>query len=375
MPAERRFLVNCDKIEAMTEKVHITGLTRAGLIELAESFGEPKYRAMQIFKAVHERRLTSFDEITDLPKKFRAKLEESADISRLVVESRYVSTDGTRRYLMKTKDGYPVETVFIPTENRDTICFSSQSGCPLKCDFCLTAKLGLLRNLTSGEIVEQVIIVLNDVYGTQGETPHGTNLVGMGAGEPFLNFENLITALDIMSDDEGLFIVPNRVTISTAGIVPRIYEFAKLENRPHLAISLSSAKDELRSHLMPINKKWNLDELMTAAKEFEGSLRKGERFTFEYVMLGGVNDADADANELARLLDRYQLSRVKINLIPHNGAEQLDYKTATPERVERFKTVLESRGVSAYVRQPRGRDIYAACGQLAAKTVGSSIGQ
>ena len=372
MPAERRFLVNCDKIEAMTEKVHITGLTRAGLIELAESFGEPKYRAMQIFKAVHERRLTSFDEITDLPKKFRAKLEESADISRLTVESRYVSIDGTRRYLMKTTDGYPVETVFIPTENRDTICFSSQSGCPLKCDFCLTAKLGLLRNLTSGEIVEQVIIVLNDVYGAQGETPHGTNLVGMGAGEPFLNFENLITALEIMADDEGLFIVPNRVTISTAGIVPRIYEFAKLENRPHLAISLSSAKDELRNTLMPINKKWDLSELMTAAKEFEGSLRKGERFTFEYVMLGGINDADADANELARLLDRYQLSRVKINLIPHNGAEQLDYKTSTPERVERFKTVLESRGVSAYVRQPRGRDIYAACGQLAAKTVGIS---
>ena len=356
----------------MTEKIHIAGLKPSELAELVAGFGEPRYRAVQIFKAVHERRLRTFDEITDLPKKLREKLEAAADISRLTIESKYVSIDGTRRYLMMTVDEYPVEAVFIPSEKRDTICFSSQSGCPLKCDFCLTAKLGLLRNLTSGEIVEQVIIVLNDVYGAQGETPHGTNLVGMGAGEPFLNFENLITALEIMADDEGLFIVPNRVTISTAGIVPRIYEFAKLENRPHLAISLSSAKDELRNTLMPINKKWNLDELMTAAKEFEGSLRKGERFTFEYVMLGGINDADADANELARLLDRYQLSRVKINLIPHNGAEQLDYKTSTPERVERFKTVLESRGVSAYVRQPRGRDIYAACGQLAAKTVGIS---
>ena len=350
----------------VTEKVHITGMGRAALEELAASFGEPRYRATQVFKAVHERRLRGFDEITDLPKKLRAKLEETADISRLVVETRYVSTDGTRRYLMKTTDGFPVEAVFIPSENRDTICFSSQSGCPLKCDFCLTAKLGLLRNLTAGEIVEQVIIVLNDVYGVQGETPHGTNLVGMGAGEPFLNFENLIDALDIMSDEDGLFIVPNRVTISTAGIVPKIYEFAKLENRPHLAISLSSARDELRDTLMPINKRWNLDELMTAAKEFEGSLRRGERFTFEYVMLGGVNDTDADANELARLLDRYQLNRVKVNLIPHNGAEQLDYETSTPDRVERFKSVLESRGVSAYVRQPRGRDIYAACGQLAA---------
>lgn len=350
----------------MSEKVHITGLKRAELEELAAQFGEPKYRATQVFKAVHERRLRSFNEITDLPKRFRARLEESAVLSRLTVESRYVSTDGTRRYLMKTDDSYPVETVFIPSENRDTICFSSQSGCPLKCDFCLTAKLGLLRNLTPGEIIEQVIIVLNDVYGVAGETPHGTNLVGMGAGEPFLNFENLIAALEIMADEDGLFIVPNRVTISTAGIVPKIYEFAALENRPHLAISLSSASDELRNTLMPINKRWNLDELMTAAKEFEGSLRRGERFTFEYVMLGGVNDADADAVELARLLDRYQLSRVKINLIPHNGAEQLDYSTSTPERVDRFKAVLESRGVSAYIRQPRGRDIYAACGQLAA---------
>ena len=169
-----------------------------------------------------------------------------------------------------------------------------------------------------------------------------------------------------MADEDGLFIAPNRVTISTAGIVPKIYEFAALENRPHLAISLSSAMDELRDKLMPLNKRWNLDELMTAAKEFEGSLRRGERFTFEYVMLGGVNDSDVDAAALVRLLDRYQLSRVKINLIPHNGAEQLAYATSAPEQVERFKKLLESRGVSAYVRQPRGRDIYAACGQLAA---------
>jgi len=347
-------------------KTHITGLTREQLAEFVHQFGEPKYRATQVFKAVHQRRLRSFDEISDLPKKFRTQLEETVVISRLTVESRYVSTDGTRRYLMKTADGHPVETVFLPSENRDTICFSSQSGCPLKCDFCLTAQLGLLRNLTVGEIVEQIIIVLNDVYGIGGETPHGTNLVGMGAGEPFLNFENLIAALEIMSDEEGLFIVPNRVTISTAGIVPKIYEFATLVDRPHLAISLSAANDELRDKLMPINKRWNLGELMTAAKEFEGSLRRGERFTFEHVMLGDVNDGDADANELAELLDQYQLSRVKINLIPHNGAEQLDYSASSMTRVERFKSILESRGISAYIRTPRGRDIYAACGQLAA---------
>ena len=342
-------------------------MSRAALEELVTSLGEPKYRATQIFKAVHQRRLRSFDEITDLPKEFRAKLVDRADISRLTVEQRYVSVDGTRRYLMKTADVKPVETVFIPTENRDTICFSSQSGCPLMCDFCLTAKLGLLKNLTAGEIVEQIVIVLNDVYGVGAETPHGTNLVGMGAGEPFLNFENLIAALCVMADENGLFIVPNRVTVSTAGIVPKIYELANLENRPHLAISLAAANDELRERLMPINKKWNIDELMKAAREFEKSLRRGERFTFEYVMLGGVNDTDKHADELAGLLRRYKLQRVKVNLIPHNGAEQLDYSASTPERVASFKKVLEDVGVSAYVRTPRGRDIYAACGQLAAK--------
>jgi 23S rRNA (adenine2503-C2)-methyltransferase len=169
-----------------------------------------------------------------------------------------------------------------------------------------------------------------------------------------------------MADKEGLFIVPNRVTISTAGIVPKIRELAQLEDRPHLAISLSAPTDELRDRLMPINKKWDIGELMKAAREFEKSLKRGERFTFEYVMLGGVNDRDEDANELADLLQRFKLRRVKVNLIPHNGAEQLDYQASTSEQVARFKDILESRGGSAYVRSPRGRDIYAACGQLAA---------
>ncbi len=352
----------------MSEKVHLTGFSKNELTEFVAEIGEPKYRANQIFKGLHERRLSDFDEMTDLPKAFREKLKETATVSTLKVESRHVSTDGTRRFLMKTYDNLPVETVFIPTENRDTICFSSQSGCPLKCDFCLTAKLGLLRNLTAGEIVEQIIIVLNDVYGIGEETPHGTNLVAMGAGEPFLNFENLIKALEIMSAEDGLFIVPNRVTVSTAGIVPKIYELAKLEKRPHLAISLSAPNDELRDKLMPINRRWNIEELLTAAKEFEKSLRRGERFTFEYVLLGGVNDSDEHARKLADLLNKYDLNRVKINLIPHNSAEPLEYHPSTREQIERFKDILESRGVSAYVRTPRGRDIYAACGQLAAKS-------
>jgi 23S rRNA (adenine2503-C2)-methyltransferase len=356
-----------DKIKPVSEKQHITGSTRAELVEFVERIGEPKYRADQIFRGLHQRRLRSFDEMTDLPKAFRDKLNEAATPSVLSIESRYVSEDGARRFLMKTADNYPVESVFIPSAGRDTICFSSQSGCPLKCDFCLTAKLGLLRNLTAGEIVEQIIIVLNDVYGVDGETPHATNLVAMGAGEPFLNFENLLMALDIMSDKHGLFIVPNRVTVSTAGIVPKILDFAKIERRPNLAISLSASTDELRDRLMPINKRWNIDELMRAAKAYERTLKRGERFTFEYVLLGGVNDSDEQAESLAALLKKYDLKRVKINLIAHNPAEQLDYHPPDTEQVRRFKSILESGGVSAYVRTPRGRDIYAACGQLAAK--------
>ncbi len=351
----------------MSEKTHIIGATLLELEEFVISLGEPKYRAKQLFKGMHQRRLRDFDAMTDLPLAFREKLKETATAATLTLDERYISEDGTRRFLMRTAQGNPVEAVFIPSEGRDTICFSSQSGCPLKCDFCLTAKLGLMRNLTAGEIVEQIVFVLNDVYGEDGETPHGTNLVAMGEGEPFLNFENLTKALRLMSNAEGLFIVPDRVTVSTAGIVPRIIEFADLGDRPHLAISLTAANDELRNKLMPINKRWKIDELMAAARTFERSLRRGERFTFEYVLLGGVNDSDEHARELAALLRRHRLRRVKVNLIPHNPAPQLDYRPSEPAQVLRFKQLLEDEGFSAYVRRPRGRDIYAACGQLAAK--------
>lgn len=346
---------------------HITGYSRDELVHLFAEMGEPRYRADQVFQGLHGRRLKSFEEMTDLPKALREKLSSAVVASTLLVESKYISVDGTRRFLMRTADGNPVEAVFIPSENRDTICFSSQSGCALKCDFCLTAKLGLLRNLTVGEIIEQIIIVLNDVYEVGGETPHGTNLVAMGEGEPFMNFDNLIKALEIMSDEKGLYIVPGRVTVSTVGIVPKIFEFANLERRPNLAISLSAPNDELRNRLMPINKRWPIGELMTAAKAFEKTLKRGERFTFEYVLLGGVNDSDDHARELAALLKTHDLRKVKINLIPHNSAEPLEYHPPTPEQVQRFKATLESLGVSAYVRTARGQDIYAACGQLAAK--------
>ena len=347
-------------------KTNLLGLTQPELVSFVEQLGEPAFRGRQIFVSLQQLRLRSFDEMTELPKQLRSHLNSVASAATLTVESRYVSADGTRRYLMKTHDGLPVETVFIPDERRDTICFSSQSGCPLQCSFCLTAQLGLLRSLTPGEIVEQIIIALNDVYGATDKPVRGTNLVGMGAGEPFLAFESLIKALRIMADPKGLHIVPNRVTVSTAGIVPRIKELATMADRPHLAVSLGAPTDEQRDLLMPINKKWPLAELMSACKEFERSLKRGERFTFEYVLLDGVNDSDEHARQLANLLNRHEL-RVKVNLIPHNAAEPLPYQPSSRRRVEAFKSILERKGIPAFVRRPRGQDIFAACGQLAAR--------
>src|SRR6266550_3658807 len=190
----------------MDKTINLTGLSQAELVEFIQQSGEPAYRGRQIFGALHHRRLRSFEEISELPKALRERLSEVATASTLTIESRYVSKDGTRRFLMKTHDNLPVETVFIPEERRDTICFSSQSGCPLQCTFCLTAQLGLLRSLTAGEIVEQIIIALNDAYGVSEKPPRGTNLVGMGAGEPFLNFEALMKAIRIMAEPSGLYI-------------------------------------------------------------------------------------------------------------------------------------------------------------------------
>jgi 23S rRNA (adenine2503-C2)-methyltransferase len=357
----------------MNERQHLTGFTLNELTEFLPTLGEPAYRGRQIFAALQHRRLQSFDEMSDLPKALRERLQEIATASTLTVESRYLSEDGTRRYLMKTCDNLPVETVFIPEERRDTICFSSQSGCPLQCTFCLTAQLGLLRSLTSGEIVEQIIIALNDAYGVGQKPPRGTNLVGMGAGEPFLNFDSLLQATRIMADPQGLFIVPHRVTVSTAGVVPRIRELATIPDRPNLAISLAAPNDELRNVLMPINKKWPLEELLLACKEFEQTLKAGERFTFEYVMLDGVNDSDEQARQLANLLNRHDL-HAKVTLIPHNPADPLPYQPSPATRVEMFKGILESKGIHTFVRKPRGRDIFAACGQLAAVTQTVGVG-
>jgi 23S rRNA (adenine2503-C2)-methyltransferase len=350
----------------MEKPVELTGLSQPELIAFLETLGEPAYRGRQLFAALQHRRLRNFDEISDLPKELRVRLNEIAQAATLKVESQYTSSDGTRRYLMKTQDGLPVETVFIPEERRDTICFSSQSGCPLQCTFCLTAQLGLLRSLTAGEIVEQIVIALNDAYGAGVKPPRGTNLVAMGAGEPLLNLDSLLKALRVMADPQGLHIVPNRVTVSTAGVVPRILELAKVSDRPHLAISLAAPTDDLRDVIMPINKKWPLEYLLDACKVFEKSLKPGERLTFEYVMLDGVNDSDEQARQLANLLNRHNI-KAKVNLIPHNPAEPLPYRPSSDDIVRRFKDILEAKGIHTYVRRPRGRDIFAACGQLAAR--------
>jgi 23S rRNA (adenine2503-C2)-methyltransferase len=303
-----------------------------------------------------------FGEMTELPKTLRRILAEHAVVTGTRIQSTFTSVDGTRRYLLGLGDGKEVEAVFIPEEKRDTICISSQVGCPLACDFCMTGVLGLKRNMTAGEIVSQVVIVLNEVYGVGAELPHGTNIVMMGMGEPLLNYESVIKSVRLMADEDGLRIAARRVTLSTAGIVPRIYDLAKEEVRPRLAISLTAANDELRDRLFPINRKYPLSELMEACREYP--LGERERLTFEYVMLEEVNDSDRDAKQLIGLLSGI---RAKVNLIPHNPAPELPYRASPMSRILAFQEVLTRSGLPSFIRRPRGQDISAACGQLAAR--------
>jgi 23S rRNA (adenine2503-C2)-methyltransferase len=250
-----------------------------------------------------------------------------------------------------------VEAVFMPSEGRQTICVSTQAGCAVDCHFCLTAQLGLIRNLTAGEILAQVLLPLEE---HKAQLAPQTNVVLMGQGEPLLNFEPVMAAVRIMLDPDGLWISPKHVTLSTSGIVPGIERLAQEKVRPKLAISLNASNDEQRDALMPINKKYPLSVLMNACKEYP--LRTWEHLTFEYVMLGGVNDAAEDARRVVRLLA--PLKSVKVNLIPWNPG-QLPYRESSPERIEEFRRILVERGVPAFVRYSRGRDVMAACGQLA----------
>ncbi len=340
----------------------LLGKTEEELIEFARQLGEAPFRGKQLYQSIYGRRVLDLAQMTDLAKSLRERLNETARVTQTEIVNVFYSTDGTRRYLLRLGDGREAEAVFMPEERRDTICISCQVGCAVGCKFCMTAQLGVKRNMSAGEIISQVVIVLNEVYGAGNETPHGTNLVFMGMGESFLNYDEVMKAIRIMAGEKGLGIGPKRVTVSTSGIIPRIYDFAREPVRPHLAISLSATTDASRTDLMPINGKYNLDELMKACREYP--LDERERLTFEYVMLEGVNDSDDDARRLVRLLSGI---RAKVNLIPHNPAPELPYRASPMDRILAFQRILVDRDVPAFIRRPRGQDISAACGQLAAR--------
>ena len=342
----------------------LLGKTEPELIELARQLGEAPFRGKQLYQALYQRRVLDLTQLTNLSKPLREKLCQCARATEMQVINVFTSSDGTRRYLLQLGDGQQVEAVFMPEARRDTICISCQVGCAVGCKFCMTAQLGIKRNMTAGEIVAQVILVLNDVYGAGAELPHGTNLVFMGMGESFLNYDEVMKAIRLLCDKQGLNISPQRITVSTSGIIPKIVSFGQEPVRPRLAISLSGTTDDQRTRLIPLNKRYGLDELMRALAEYP--LRERERLTFEYVMLDGVNDSDADARRLAKLIHVNHL-RAKVNLIPHNPAPELPYQASPPERILQFQAILNEHGVDAFIRRPRGQDIAAACGQLAAR--------
>jgi 23S rRNA (adenine2503-C2)-methyltransferase len=357
----------------------LLGLDRAEFAMLVENAGEPAYRVQQFMGAIYRERVESLEQISTLPQQFRMSLHSAGVAVGLPeIQKKFVSQDGTIRYLIGFPDGQSVETVWMPQGDggeagdgsdagdsaagnavrgwdRATICVSSQVGCAVDCQFCLTALLGVKRNLSAGEIVGQVCAVLRD----QNVSPpqDRINLVFMGMGEPFLNYDNFMKAVRLLVAE--VRIPESRMTVSTAGIVPRIYDLGREATRPKLAISLNASNDELRTRLMPLNRKWNLEMLLAAAREYP--LRTREWITFEYVLLGGVNDEPENARETAELLRGL---RCKVNLIALNPGPGIEFTTPGEERVTAFQKILREGGVPAFVRRPRGRDIYAACGQL-----------
>lgn len=317
---------------------------------------EPAFRARQVYEALYHRRAASFDDLTTLAKPLRQALALRCCFGYPEAASVYQSTDGTKRYLLRLADGKTVETVFMPEQARDTLCISTQVGCPVGCHFCLTALMGLERNLTAGEIVGQVFFVARD-NGLWADAKR-INIVMMGQGEPLLNLANVLKAARIMLDPQGMAISPRRVTLSTSGIIPKIEELGKEAVRPKLAISLNASTEEQRRELMPITKKYHLAELIGACKRYP--LRPWERLTFEYVLLRGVNDTDADARRVAKLLAHL---KAKVNLIALNPGPGIAFGTPSPERVASFQEIVK-RSLPCFVRKPRGLDVYAACGQL-----------
>jgi 23S rRNA (adenine2503-C2)-methyltransferase len=355
----------------------LLGLDFQELTSLVSRLDEPAYRARQLFEAMYGQRVADVGRITTLPVAMRQRLSTGGyTIGLPRIENKFTSSDGTIRYLIAFADGETAETVWMPEGDggeagdgseagdeetaargfdRATICVSSQLGCAVNCQFCLTALLGVKRNLTAGEIVGQVLAVLNDRAVKPGE--RRINLVFMGMGEPFLNYDNLIKAVRLLV--EGVGIGASRMTVSTAGIVPRIYDLGQEPVRPKLAISLNAPNDALRERIMPLNRKWDIAALLAAARAYP--LRARERLTFEYVLLAGVNDEPQHARELAELVRGI---RCKVNLIALNPGPGIDFATPAEARVHAFQGTLIDAGIPAFIRRPRGRDIYAACGQL-----------
>ncbi|MEO5925916.1 MAG: 23S rRNA (adenine(2503)-C(2))-methyltransferase RlmN [Bryobacteraceae bacterium] len=314
--------------------------------------GHPKFRAQQIYEAVYHQRVRSLDEITTLPKSLR----DALPLGLPEIEKVYDSVDGTRRYLLKLYDGKMVESVWMPEGERATICISSQVGCPVDCKFCLTALIGLERSLTAGEIVGQVLRVAGD----QGVEPNvdRLNIVMMGQGEPLLNLPNVLKATRLLVDQRGGAIAPRRMAVSTSGIIPKIIELGQADIRPKLAISLNASHEEQRQQIMPITKKYHLTDLMETCRAYP--LKPREKIMFEYVLLKDVNDTDADAERVRKLL--HGIDAV-VNLISLNPGPGIPYGTPSPDRVASFQAIIR-KTYPCYVRKPRGLDVYAACGQL-----------
>ncbi len=344
------------------KKVDLCSLTLPELTKfVVEELGDKPFRAGQIYRWVHQRGVTDFEEMTDLSKGLRRILVERSEMKPLFKDLEQRSVDGTIKYRWKTHDGRYIESVYMPSPDRKTLCVSTQVGCAMACTFCATGTLGLKRNLSPGEIVSQVHAVNREVR--QNEKLDLlrplTNLVFMGMGEPLHNFENLKKALNILQSQEGPNFSHRHITVSTVGLVPMIERFGQ-ETDVKLAISLNATTDEQRSKTMPVNRKWNIAALMDACRKFP--LRQGRRITFEYVLLKGINDTDEDAARLISLLEGIP---AKVNLIPYNENAGLGFSTVQDDRAERFRHLLTLGHVAAFIRQNRGRDIAAACGQLA----------
>ncbi len=339
---------------------NLVGRSRAEFEKLAGELAQPRYRGAQLYHWIYKRRERDFSRLSDLDREFRSLLASRYRISYPVVDGRFPSRDGSIRYLLRLDDGEAVEAVYMPNvegeRERTTLCISSQVGCAVDCRFCFTALVGMKRNLTAGEIVGQVMALAGD---RQIPWKSRLSVVFMGQGEPLLNFDAVMAAVGILADANGCGLALRRITLSTSGIVPRIYDLARQPLRPKLAISLNASNDEQRTRIMPINRKWNLATLMEACRAYP--LRPRERLTFEYVLLDGINDSAADAERVAGLL-RGLPSR--INLIPYNGGEGLDYQATPLSRTLEFQETLASHNVPAFIRISRGRDVMGACGQL-----------